>query len=66
VSRLSFCTDEHVPHAFSTALVSNGFSVVDATAELGQETVDESLLEWCSAEGRVLVSNDRDFVELGG
>jgi predicted nuclease of predicted toxin-antitoxin system len=62
--RLSFCTDEHVPHAFSTALTSNGFTVVDATEELGQETVDEALLEWCSREDHVLVSNDRDFVEL--
>ena len=47
-----------------TALESNGFSVVTAASEHGQDTVDEELLEWCGGSDRVLVTNDRDFVEL--
>ena len=54
--RLEFCTDEHVPRAYLTALESNGFSVVAG--------VDEPLLEWATSSERVLVTNDRDFVEL--
>ncbi|RXK47423.1 DUF5615 family PIN-like protein [Halorientalis pallida] len=64
MARLSFCTDEHVPHAFVSALESNGFSVVTAAGEHGQDTVDEELLAWCGDSDRVLVTNDRDFVEL--
>jgi len=62
--RLEFCTDEHVPRAYLTALESNGFSVVAAVDERGQLTVDEPLLEWATSENRALVTNDRDFVEL--
>lgn len=64
MDRLRFCTDEHVPHAFVTALGSNGFDVIEATAEHGEETIDADLLEWCGAEGYVFVTNDRDFVEI--
>lgn len=63
MERLSFCTDEHVPHAFVTALASNGFEVLEATVERGQ-TVDARLLAWSTERGRVLVTNDRDFVTL--
>ena len=62
--RLKFCTDEHVPRAYLTALESNGFSVVAAVDERGQLTIDEPLLEWATSGERVLVTNDRDFVEL--
>jgi predicted nuclease of predicted toxin-antitoxin system len=63
MGRLAFCTDEHVPHAFLTTLQSNGFTVVDAAAEHGG-TQDGALLDWCSKEGYVLISNDRDFAKL--
>ena len=63
MERLAFCTDEHVPHAFVTALDSNGFDVCEATTERGQ-TVDSTLLAWSTDQGRVLVTNDRDFVTL--
>lgn len=64
MARLAFCADENVPHAFVTALESNGFTVVEAADQRGQETVDEELLAWCGSEGHVLVTNDRDFVDL--
>ena len=63
MGRLEFCTDEHVPHSFVTALVSNGFNVVEATEEHGERTVDAELLTWCGSEGYVFVTNDRDFVQ---
>jgi predicted nuclease of predicted toxin-antitoxin system len=62
--RLEFCTDENVPRAFVTALASNGFDVIHATEERGEDTVDESLLQWTASDNRVLVTNDRDFAEL--
>lgn len=64
MARLVFCADENVPRAFVTALESNGFTVVDAAEERGQETVDEALLQWATETDRVIVTNDRDFVEL--
>jgi predicted nuclease of predicted toxin-antitoxin system len=64
MARLEFCTDEHVPRAYLAALESNGFSVVTAVDERGQSTVDEPLLEWTTSNDRVLVTNDRDFVEI--
>jgi hypothetical protein len=45
------CTDEHVPHSFVTALVSNGFTVAEAGDERGERTVDTELLTWCGTEG---------------
>lgn len=64
MERLRFCTDEHVPHSFVTALVSNGFTVLEAVEEHGERTVDPDLLRWCDDEDCVFVTNDRDFVEL--
>jgi hypothetical protein len=64
MTRLEFCADEHVQRAYLTALESNGFSVVPAVDERGQRTVDIPLLEWAALNDRVLVTNDRDFVEL--
>jgi len=63
MQRLSFCADEHVPHAFVTALDSNGFDVLEAAAERGQ-IADPRLLAWATEQDRVLVTNDRDFVTI--
>lgn len=64
MARIAFCADEHVPQAVVSALRSNGYTVGTATEEPGSETVDTELLSWCADEGRVLITNDRDFVEL--
>lgn len=66
MGRLAFCTDENVPRAFATALDSNGFIVLDADEERGENTVDETLLQWASSNECILVTNDRDFIELDG
>ena len=64
MTRLEFCTDENVPRAFVTTLESNGFDVAHAAEERGEDTVDESLLQWAASDNRVLVTNDRDFAAL--
>lgn len=66
MGRLELCTDEHVPDSYFTALQSNGFRVVAAMDERGDQTIDEKLLRWCADEGFVLLTNDRDFVRLDG
>lgn len=62
--RLSLLADEHVPRVFVGVLRSNGFDVTTAQDRYGQESVDESMLDDCAEEGRVVVTNDRDFVRL--
>lgn len=59
---VSFCTDEHVPSVFVTTLRSSGYDVVKANDVFGEATTDEKLLEYCTDEGHVFVTNDKkDF-----
>lgn len=59
---MRFLTDEHVPRVFVTTLRSNGHDVVRANDVFGEATDDESLLEFCAENDRVLVTNDKkDF-----
>lgn len=64
MARIELCVDENVPDAYVTVLRSNGFTVIRAVAEHGKGTIDEELLEWCGENRYVLLTNDRDFVEL--
>lgn len=58
----SFLTDEHVPSVFVTTLRSNGYEVVRAKDEFGEQTDDETLLRYCAEHGLVLITNDKkDF-----
>ena len=58
----SFLVDEHVPSVFVTTLRSNGYPVVKATQVLGHAASDERILEYCAAEGHLLVTHDKkDF-----
>ena len=61
---LRLLADEHVDSAYVTVLRSNGYDV--ATVGPGYEpgTDDEELLELAVEDGRVVLTNDRDFVEL--
>lgn len=63
MGRLSFFADEHVPNVVVTALRSNEYTVDLAKDRFGEETIDEEILETATEEGRVLLTNDRDFVE---
>jgi predicted nuclease of predicted toxin-antitoxin system len=59
---MRFLADEHVPRVFTTTLQSNGHDVLRANDEFGEGTEDDHLLEFCSDEGRVLITNDKkDF-----
>ena len=59
---VSFCTDEHVPRVFVTALRSNGYEVVTANGVFGEGTDDRRLLEYCAENGYVFVTHDKkDF-----
>ena len=64
MGRLALLADEHVPRVFTNALRSTGFDVKTAQERYGQETVDSSIFEACDVEGRVVITNDRDFVRL--
>lgn len=59
---VSFCTDEHVPSVFVTALRSNGYTVVRANDVFGEGTVDADLLEYTAENDHVFVTHDKkDF-----
>lgn len=59
---VSFCTDEHVPSVFVTALRSNGYTVVRANDVFGEGTVDAELLEYTAENDHVFVTHDKkDF-----
>lgn len=57
--------DEHVGRIFEAILRERGYTVEQAKDRLGEETVDEKLLEWCLDRDAVLVSNNaKDFEAL--
>jgi len=59
---VSFLTDEHVPSVLVTTLRSHGHSVVRANDVFDEATEDSRLLEYCAAEGTLLVTHDKkDF-----
>ena len=64
MERLSFLADEHVPSVFTSVLEANGHEVVRVTDHIGQRSVDEGILRLGNEEGRVVLTNDRDFVDL--
>ena len=62
--RLRFRLDEHLTHAIAHALRRHGVDIVTA-AETGTVGLpDDRLLALCLAEGRVLVTNDKDHLRL--
>ncbi|MDZ7700724.1 MAG: DUF5615 family PIN-like protein [Halobacteriales archaeon] len=65
MERLAFLADEHVANVIVTALRSNGYDAEFAKAQLLEGIPDIDLLEAATDLGRVLLTNDRDFVTLG-
>jgi len=61
---MKIVVDEHVPEAVVNSLSSNGYEVLRAGEEYQRGGDDTSLLEKCSNDGRILLTNDRDFVRL--
>lgn len=60
-----FLLDEHVTRVFERVLREHGTEVVHAVDEIGEQTVDKSLLEWCTDHQYILITNDlKDFKPL--
>lgn len=65
---LRFYLDEHLSTTITEGLRARGVDAV-TTAEAGragQEIPDPDQLRYATAEGRVMVTRDRDFVALAG
>ncbi len=63
---LRYYLDEHLPAAVAVGLRDRGIDVV-STAEAGraaQEIADTDQLAYATAQGRALVTRDRDFIPL--
>ena len=60
---MRFLADESCDHAVVRALRAAGFDVV-AVAEVTPRTSDEAVIERAAREGRVLLTEDKDFGQL--
>ena len=64
MARIRFHFDEHVPRRLALALRERGIDVT-IPADVGlKRASDRRHLEFARAEGRVLVTNDRDYLRL--
>ncbi|MDZ7689334.1 MAG: DUF5615 family PIN-like protein [Halobacteriales archaeon] len=61
---MEIVADEHVQSAVINALRSKGYEVRHAPEKYGQGDDDPELLRNCADDGRILLTNDRDFVRL--
>ncbi|WP_370328384.1 DUF5615 family PIN-like protein [Euzebya sp.] len=62
---MRLCLDHHFPVMLATRLVEDGFDVVTAHQRGWHTLHDEALLDHCTSEGRVLMTNNvRDFVVI--
>lgn len=63
---LRYLFDEHVHGAIAPQLQLHGIDVLTAAdaAIAGREVTDVELLRFASQQGRVLVTQDRDFIRL--
>ena len=62
--RITFYMDEHVPSALTDGLRQRGVNVLTAQDVGMVQTDDERHLEYARQEGRVLFTQDRDFLRL--
>ncbi len=59
-----FYTDKHIPKAVTSQLRKRGVDIVRCE-DVGLDNAEDfSHLEYATAEGRVVVTNDADFVRL--
>lgn len=59
---LSFLADEHVKRVFVTELRANGYDVAWIDSGYAMGTTDAEHLRRSAASGRVIVTNDADFL----
>jgi hypothetical protein len=62
---LAFYMDHHVPRAITEGLRRRGIDVITAFDDGRDTDDDEPLLERATQLGRVLVTHDQDFLEIG-
>lgn len=65
-ARVKFPLDEHVASAIASGLRRRGFEVTTTAQTDLMGASDDRQLSFATAEGRVLVSHDPDFIELHG
>lgn len=57
--------DEHVGRIFEHVLRNRGFRVIQAKDQFGEHTSDRALVQWCSENDTLLISNNaKDFEPL--
>lgn len=56
--------DEHIPYAVVKGLRSRGVEIYSLDEEDLKGILDEPLLQFCLEQGRILLTNDTDFIEL--
>ena len=64
MAKPGFYTDEHISKAVVAALRTNGVDVLTVPAAGSLGASDEEHLQRATADGRVLVTHDRDFLRL--
>jgi hypothetical protein len=63
---LSALADHHVKQPIVIGLRLHGMDVVTAMERQWDALADESLLEAATQEGRMLLTNDQDFLKIDG
>ena len=61
---MKFLLDENVEHRIATFLTTVGYDVTTITNNYAPGMSDRAVLQQAVAEGRILITNDRDFGEL--
>ena len=62
--RIQFHLDEHIPPAIASALRRRGIEVTTASEAHLLGTTDEAHLQFAQQTGRVIVTNDDDYLRL--
>lgn len=65
MGQLAFLADEHVDRALILGVRANGYEVAVVSESYPAGEDDDALLDVCENRGRVLITNDRDFVRIG-
>jgi predicted nuclease of predicted toxin-antitoxin system len=61
---LPYCFDQHVPGPARDGLRLHGVDVLTTEEDAAKRTPDESLFERATRLGRVMVTNDEDFLVI--
>ncbi len=61
---MKFLLDENVEHRIATFLTTAGHNATTITDDYTPGMSDRAVLQQAVAEGRILITNDRDFGEL--